>query len=150
MKNVPALLWAALATPAAFLALAGSDAFSRTLERNSGLKVSPRFTGGEVVSAVDNGRYRTLLHRPVFDGVAGQRDSGFLQVDWRPFDALPPELTEDVPLPGGGKVRLKVRTASGEVACEGGGPQVRCEPESARFKNALVVRIKISKPLRRD
>ena len=71
-------------------------------------------------------------------------------MDWRPLEALPPELTEEVPLPGGGKVRLKVETASGKVACEGGGPQVSCEPESARFKNALVVRIKLANPRRLD
>lgn len=67
-------------------------------------------------------------------------------MDWRPLEALPPVITEEIQLPGGGKVRLKVETVSGKVACEGGDPQVRCEPEVARVKNALVVRIKLARP----
>lgn len=145
MKNAPSLLWAALATPAVFLSLAGSDAFSRTLAEKSGLKISPRFTGGEIVAEIEHGGYKALLHRPVFDGIAGERDTGFIQVDWRPLPALPPALSEEIPLPGGGSFRLNVETATGRASCEGGGGRVLCDPSTARAKNALTVRVKLSR-----
>lgn len=64
-------------------------------------------------------------------------------MDWRPLPALPPELSEEIPLPGGGSFRLNVETATGRVSCEGGGDRVLCDPGTARAKNALTVRIKL-------
>jgi len=71
-------------------------------------------------------------------------------VDWRPLPALPAEIVEKLPLPGGGSTLLRVKTASGEASCEGGGREVVCSPDSARFKNALVLRIKLRKLSARD
>jgi hypothetical protein len=139
-----------LATPLAFLALAGSGAFSRAISERSGLKISARFTGGEVVSSVKHGAYSAAIHRPVFDGAAGERrPEGFIQVAWSPLAALPPVLKEEVPLPWGGSTVVTVNTVSGEASCSGG-EGVRCQPDRARRGDALYLRIKLSQPRRGD
>lgn len=150
IKRLSAIAWAALATPAAFLALAGSDAFSRALAEKSGLKISARFSGGEVVSSVRRGAYTTFIHRPVFDGAVGERrQDGFIQVDWAPLSALPPVLKEELSLPWGGTTVVTVNTADREASCAGG-EGVVCAPDWARHGDALYMRIKLSQPRRGD
>ncbi len=48
----------------------------------SGIKVSPKYTGGEIISTVDHKTYHTDIRRPVFDGPLGIEKRGFIQIDW--------------------------------------------------------------------
>lgn len=82
------------------------------LVSTTGLTVSPWFTGGPVVRAVDHGAYRTEIHRPVFDALIGERSEGFVQVAWRPDTAVPPSLDEQIDYNGDGVPDLGVQVAT--------------------------------------
>src|SRR5512136_1900572 len=58
----------------------------------TGLKTSANWTGGEVAQTIDHGTYQTEVHRPVFDALIGERRQGFVQVAWRPPEALPARI----------------------------------------------------------
>ena len=44
-----------------------------------------------------------FVHRPVFDGLLGDRSDGFVQIDWRPAAKLPPMLQEKIDVDGDGR-----------------------------------------------
>ena len=74
----------------------GMKFFSHKLIDITGLKISPWFTGGEVVRTIDHGTYQTLQHRVVFDALIGQRSEGFVQLDFSPLNTLPDTISEDI------------------------------------------------------
>jgi hypothetical protein len=45
------------------------------------VKVHPRYSGGEVVEAVDEAGAKWTIHRAVFDGLIAERSEGFVQID---------------------------------------------------------------------
>jgi hypothetical protein len=65
---------------------------------------------GEVAREVRHDAYRTLVRRPVFDGLVGQRADGFVQVEWAPDEgkALPAALREEVDVDGDGRADFVV------------------------------------------
>lgn len=85
MKRVLRILgyaWAAAALPVVLMAFMGMNFWAGALARSTGVVISPWYTGGEVARTIDRGEYRTRIHRPVFDALIGQRDEGFVQVDF--------------------------------------------------------------------
>lgn len=74
----------------------GMKFFSHKLIDVTGLKISPWFTGGEIVRIIDHGSYQTLQHRAVFDALIGQRSEGFVQLDYSPSKSLPETISEDI------------------------------------------------------
>ncbi len=91
-------LWAFLMVPLVLAAFLGMPVWSHALVAATGLKVSPRFSGGDVVHEIDHGTYRTRIHRPVFDGLLGERSLGFVQIDWTSDGALPHRIDEEIDL----------------------------------------------------
>ena len=87
---------AALAIIIALATFLGMNFFSHKLTSATGLKISPWFTGGEIVKTIDRGGYKTLQHRAVFDGLIGEKSEGFVQIDFAPLSALPDNISEDV------------------------------------------------------
>ena len=100
IKGIFGYLWAGSTILIVLAAYAGNGFFSRQLATATEIKVSPRFTGGEVVKTVEHDSYRTSVHRPVFDGLLGPRSDGFIQVDWRPAATLPPVIQEKIDYDG--------------------------------------------------
>ncbi|MCX5805106.1 MAG: hypothetical protein NT010_03410 [Proteobacteria bacterium] len=82
-----------LVIPATFI---GLNYFSSKLVSVTGIKVSPRFTGGEVIKTVDHNTYKTLIHRPVFDGLIGERQNGFIQINWERQNNWPQIIEEKI------------------------------------------------------
>jgi hypothetical protein len=96
LKSLFAYAWVLLATPIVLATFMGYRSFSRTLAEATGVKVSPWFVGGDVVREIEHGGYRTVLRRPVFKGLVGQRSTGFVQVEWQPAEGLSlPELVKE-------------------------------------------------------
>jgi hypothetical protein len=54
------------------------------------MKIHPRYSGGEVVRSFSSGGAFWQVHRPVFDGLLGERRDGFVQVDVEQFSADKP------------------------------------------------------------
>ncbi len=118
------------------------------LARYTGVKISPRFSGGEVVLVKDHGTYTTSVHRPVFDGLLGERREGFVQVDWEPVTALPGTIREEIDVFGDGtsELQLILNTADGRARYENRPPAVRGNPKPARRRSGWAIRIKAINP----
>ena len=145
LKNA-GYLWAALLTPAVALAMLYNDGLSRSLAAATGVKISPRFSGGEITRTADHGRYLTRMHRPVFDGLTGERDEGFIQVEWEPIMPLPETLREELDIYGKGEKFLVVlNTVSGKVRYENAPRYVSGESRATPFRSGWAVRIGLKK-----
>jgi hypothetical protein len=82
----------------------GMNFFSHKLVGAVGLKISPWFSGGEIVETIDRGSYKILQHRAVFDGLIGQKAEGFVQIDFSPPAALPDRINEKIDFDLDGKI----------------------------------------------
>jgi hypothetical protein len=98
LKSFLGYTWASLAILVVFVTFVGSEPLSRVFASATGITVSPRITGGKVIQTVEHGTYRTMVYRPVFDGLLGERSAGFVQVEWEPQGVLPPVLEEKIEL----------------------------------------------------
>jgi hypothetical protein len=98
LKSFGAYTWAALATLVVLATFVYIGPFSRAIVAATGVKVSPWYLGGDVVRETTHEGYRTVLRRPVFDGLIGQRSKGFVQVEWFPAEGatLPTSLREGI------------------------------------------------------
>jgi hypothetical protein len=151
MKRIWAVLgygWAILAfllLPAIFI---GNDFFAKQLVNGTGLAISPRCTGGEVLQRLERGGYQLWVHRPVFDGLIGERREGFVQVDVMTRGrSLPLEIREEVDYDRDNK-------ADFELQIGGGGKQVTLRPERPEVikvreiihpKGQVTVRVKLKR-----
>jgi hypothetical protein len=116
MRKLKAVLGYALAGLALVIVLAtlmGMNAWEKLLVDATGVRVSPWFTGDEVVRTVTHGGYETRIHRPVFQALVGERDKGFVQVDWAPADSLPAQLEDAIDYDDDGAVDFLVRLDTG-------------------------------------
>ena len=94
LRSVMGYTWAGLAVLIILVTFIGNGYLSRRLAAATGMTVSPRITGGEVATTSDHGTYRMVVHRPVFDGLIGERSEGFVQVDYEP-GSEPPAVVEE-------------------------------------------------------
>ena len=98
-KSFLGYAWAALALPIVLGTFLGMPHWAKLLATSTGIKVSPRFSGGEIVHTNLHEVYETRIHRPVFDGLISERPQGFVQVDWMQRDhqaKLPLEIEETI------------------------------------------------------
>jgi hypothetical protein len=140
--------WALLATPLVLVTFMGMPALANRLVAFTGLHVHPIYTGGEVMQTIDHPHHRTIVHRPVFDGLIGPRQTGFVQIQWQPKDAnLPDVIDEPIDLDQDGKADLQIHMDTGT-------DQVRLDPldsrvgsvnEVVKVRNGRIVRINLSK-----
>ena len=110
LKSLLAHTWALLAIPILMATFMGIPFFSRLLADSSGVKVSPWYVGGDVTREIDHGAYRTVLRRPVFDALIGQRAIGFVQIEWLPAQGavLPAHIQEAIDYDGDGTADFDV------------------------------------------
>lgn len=86
MQRVKAIMgyaWAGAALVVALATFIGNDGLSRSIA-GTGIRINPKFSGGEVDTGIVRSGYRVVVHRPVFESLVGQARSGFVQVDWKP------------------------------------------------------------------
>jgi hypothetical protein len=98
LRSTLGYTWTGLAVFIVLVTFIGNDRLSRRLTTASGMTVSPWITGGDVAKTVEHGAYRTIVHRPVFDGLLGERSKGFVQINWETGAELPPVVEERIDL----------------------------------------------------
>ncbi len=134
-----------------FVTFAGNDRLALAFARFTGITVSPRYTGGEVIKTVDHGTYRTLIHRPVFDGLFSERSTGFIQVNWKGKGPYPTIVEERLDIDGDGAadvlLRFDTKTLS---ATQSGHPWVTGIEETYRLDDGFAVRVALKKAHGKD
>ena len=110
LRATLAVGWAALATPVVLATFVLLPPLASALVGATGIRISPWFTGGEVVRTIEHDGYRTEVHRPVFDGLVGEREQGFVQVEWTPAGPgrLPARVREAIDVDGDGSAEFAV------------------------------------------
>jgi hypothetical protein len=98
LKSLLAHTWVLLATPILLVTFVRMPFLAGLLADTSGVKISPWYVGGDVVRETEHPGYRTVLRRPVFDALIGQRSTGFVQIEWLPAEGavLPARIEEAV------------------------------------------------------
>mgnify|MGYP001281237743 CR=1 FL=1 len=71
------------------------------------MKINPNYSGGEVVNEIKKESYSISIHRPVFDGLIGERKNGFVQIDWK--GELPQTLIDTIDFDNDSKKDFAIR-----------------------------------------
>jgi len=150
MGRIKSILGYTAAVLASFVVLAtflGNNYLSEKFASATGIKVSPRYTGGEIVKVVDHGTYRTIIHRPVYDGLLGEREEGFIQIKWESIAGLPPMIHETIDYDGDNRADFLVtlNTATGETTVLGYNPNVVSVKKTYKLDTGWAVRILLRK-----
>ncbi len=140
--------WALMAVPIILMTFIGMNSWAKKLVGFTGLKVSPLFTGGEIVQTIGHEGYETLIHRPVFDGLLCERKNGFIQIGWKATgDRLPESIDEliDFDIDGKDDFQIKLNTITNQVQLEAYSPEVVTLGEILILENERIVRVSLKK-----
>lgn len=74
-------LWGAILPVVVVALFFGLDQWSWLLANLSFMKIHPRYSGGEISIKVEEPGVKYVSHDPVFDGLIGVRQNGFVQID---------------------------------------------------------------------
>jgi hypothetical protein len=116
LKSILGYSWAIITVPFALAVLFSMPVLYQTLFEGSGLKVTDRISGAEVVQVIERKAYSIYLHKPVFDGFFSERKSGFVQVDFISETDLPLQIEEtiDYDLDNVSDFHISINTQSNE------------------------------------
>ncbi len=147
MKNIRTIVaygWAVLGVPLILATFMGMDTWARLLVNSTGLKVAPKFSGGEVVKAIDHDGYVTFLHEPSFDGLFGPCKRGFVQIDWKSADKpLPEILCESIDYDRNGSVdfTVEIQTQSSQLIFKAIDPSITSPDPLISIPHGMVLRV---------
>jgi len=82
-KIIAGTFWAFICLILILILFPGLNSFSRSVSKLSFMKINPRYTGGEIVNKIVEERCTLDVRKPVFTGLLRDRNSGFVQMDWR-------------------------------------------------------------------
>jgi hypothetical protein len=139
--------WAVLAIAVVLATFMANDYLSGKFASATGIAVSPWFSGGEVLQIREHDRYRTVVHRPVFDALIGERSEGFVQVNWEPADQLPSVIEENIEV-GHDKLEhfaIRLDTKTGAALLFSRTASVVGLERAYRLKNSWAVRVLLSR-----
>jgi hypothetical protein len=147
IKAILGYIWAMFAVFIVLATFMGNDYFSERLASATGIKVSPWFSGAEVVHTVDHGAYKTYIHRPVFDALIGEKKEGFMQLNWEPYAGLPSVVQEAIDYNGDGKedFLITLNTKTGDKSLISYNPTVRAIEGPYRLTKGWVIRVVLKK-----
>ena len=147
LKGFLGYIWALFAFFIVLATFVGYDTLPGKLASATGLTVSPWFTGGEIVRTIDHGAYKTHIHRPVFDGLIGEREKGFIQLNWEPSAGLPPVIREKIDYDGDQRedFLITLDTKTGDTSLTAFDARVRSIERSYRVKKGWAVRVLLQK-----
>ena len=140
--------WALLAVPILLASFMGMNGLGKKLVDFTGLKVSPLYTGGEVVQTIGHEGYETLIYQPVFSGLVRERKNGFVQIGWKATgDRLPESIDDTIDFDRDGKndFRVKLNTTTNQGQLEAETAEVVALGKILVLKNERIVRVSLKK-----
>ena len=103
-----------------------------------------------MVQTLEHGTYQTEIHRPVFDALFGERKEGFVQVAWRPADALPMRIDKEIDADADGHpdFRIELDTESRQASLIPYSPKVIELQGAYHLGEKLAIRVALKNPRR--
>jgi hypothetical protein len=83
IKIIAGITWAFICLIIIMILFPGLNNFSASAAKLPFMKINPNYTGGEVAHQVISSGCTLDIRKPVFDGLLGERNKGFVQIDWR-------------------------------------------------------------------
>jgi hypothetical protein len=83
IKIIAGIIWAFLSLVLILVLFPGLNSFSSSVSKLPFMKINPNYTGGEIDNQIVTERCTLDIRKPVFNGLLGERHSGFVQLDWR-------------------------------------------------------------------
>jgi len=83
LKMTAGLIWAFLCLILIVILFPGLNSFSSAASKLPFMKINANYTGGEVAGRFISPGCTLVVRKPVFDGLFGKRNKGFIQLDWR-------------------------------------------------------------------
>jgi hypothetical protein len=100
-KIIAGVFWTFLCLILILILFPGLNSFSGAVSKLSFMKINPRYTGGEIVSRIVAEKCTLDVRKPVFNGLLQDRNSGFVQMDWR--GEIPEFILDTIDYNGDGK-----------------------------------------------
>jgi hypothetical protein len=92
IKIIAGICWAIAGLILIIVLFPGLNSFSVSVSKLPFMKLNPRYTGGEVAKQLITDKCTLDIRKPVFNGFLKERNSGFVQMDWR---GTVPEMIKD-------------------------------------------------------
>src|SRR5450759_711221 len=83
VKIIAGITWAFLCLVLILVLFPGLNSFSGSVSKLPFMRLNPRYSGGEVAKQIVAESYTLDVRKPVFSGFFGERNKGFVQIDWR-------------------------------------------------------------------
>ena len=116
----------------------GMDFWGKSLVDITGVKISPWYTGGEVVRTIDHQGYQTVISRPVFDGLFWPRSEGFVQIGLKPLSKLPAAIDEDIDFDNDKTTDFNIKMDLTPLSQMKSNPEISCCKADIKAYNARV------------
>lgn len=94
VKIIAGITWAFLCLIMILVLFPGLNSFSGSVSKLPFMKLNPRYSGGEVAKQIVTESCTLDIRKPVFSGFFGERDKGFVQIDWR--GTLPEKIIDSI------------------------------------------------------
>jgi hypothetical protein len=92
LKIIAGIIWAFLGLILIIILFPGLNGYSVSVSKLPFMKLNPIYSGGEIVKQVVADRCTLDIRIPVFNGFIKERNTGFVQLDWK---GNLPELIND-------------------------------------------------------
>lgn len=92
VKIIAGISWAFLGLIMIIILFPGLNGFSVSVSKLPFMKLNPRYSGGEIAFQIIEEGCTLDVRKPVFNGLLKERNSGFVQLDWR---GSVPEIIKD-------------------------------------------------------
>ncbi len=146
IKTILGYTWAVLMLPLVLVTFVGMNGMAEKLVVITGLSISPWFSGGEVIETINHPGYQTLVHRPVFEGLFCERQTGFIQIRWQAATgSLPARIQEEIDYNRDGTVDflIKFNRNSGKVNLVQRNNSIRGHEILYQNHSELAIRVKL-------
>ncbi len=143
-KSISGYIWAIITIPAVLSTFINNDFWAGKLAGITGVEISPWHTGGVIAETQMHKGYRTEIHQPVFDGLIGERDKGFVQVSWVPEgEELPAVIMEKIDYNRDSSIDFSImlKTRTNEAFLKPYSSKVISVQSVLNIDNGMVVRI---------